>query len=1383
MDRNDQDTSVKVAVRIRPQNAKEQVDMCRVCTFVTPGEPQVVLGRDKAFTYDYVFDTGTEQVQLYTSCVEKLVEGCFSGLNATVLAYGQTGSGKTYTMGTGFDVTVLPDEQGVVPRAVHHLFNGINSRIQDAIKEKRDPPQFDVSAQFLELYNEEIIDLFDPSRDTSNSKRLKIHETHEGIIYVDGAVVQSVKSESETLDALKRGALSRTVGSTNMNAQSSRSHAIFTISVSQKRPVQLTDASDSAGSQDWETLTAKFHFVDLAGSERLKRTGATGERAKEGISINCGLLALGNVISALGDKTKRGCHVPYRDSKVTRLLQDSLGGNSQTLMIACVSPSDRDFMETLNTLKYANRARNIKNKVSVNQDKNSVQMAALHRRIQELEQQVQEFQSGRLVVTESGSVVINDLANENTMLKAENDKLRVRIKKLQELLNSQTERLASIQAEKEMLSLGGCYDESTGQVMSVERTQDNSSPQFQETLQQYLHQIEELRSKLFLVQSQVTSETIPNMSHSTLGHPLSSSSSSVLHTPVKKGQTSQGLLPPPELVTSELIQTARDDINKLEQQLSSRSKLVKWKKRARIRKRSRSMSPERMSDVEVWVSKSETDLLSNKEQYHTDKDLEKGEECDTDTEVDDSNTDDEDTDMEEDANSVIWSSCDSNDESDSETASIATSIVELTSEMNIKQQLVDQLEKAQRSLHSLRSQYEEKMVVLQTQIRAIESERDKIIKDLASSRQSEVRDEKIKEMKEKYETQLNGLKKELKHLEIAKRDHTIALKKNVQQETELRKLRSDLSNLKNQKVGLLKQLKKETSISKKNAQKNEKELAKLRKDHRKKENQIRNLQADARKKEIMLKRKNEEVQALRRQQSAKDVTAKKERPLTAPPVPSPQVSRKDPNAQPAAKKAKLGRRQSSMFTSDSARRKWRKMEVLIKRVIDKHQTMNLLESDLDRWLLKRDELSERSDQLKLQKETLLQATEDSETLASLEEEYEALSAQINWTNDSIDKLQEEIVAFEDIKTESDTADTTALIHTCSTREAKYLLEHIVNMTIELGTQASQKDVEARSLKMRLATSETHAELIKMYSSPHFPQSPLVINSRTVTKIKPTCAVTTPAFFPASSQCKLDYAMEDDTDFNTTITCNPENSNIDDQQQEEQFDITVCEFHPEESFSKHRRRTAVPEEIKEAITGPRPSLPLPFPSTQPVSMRNLEMTSVSDSNEGISCQVLQSDSGSICQSWPSPPSLSRRNTEIASPSRQNSLTLTKKRSAPSLSVESAQQSRPCPGSPSSSHNTGVLRLTSLQESNSTQEIRDSFDVEKVPRTSGKQLVCTHTVRGHASGVLSVTASNILLFTGSQDCTAKVWDYLQDSQWLHYLVITVMFVKSPFVPILN
>lgn len=125
--------------------------------------------------------------------------------------------------------------------------------------------------------------------------------------------------------------------------------------------------------------------MDLAGSERLKRTGAVGDRAKEGISINCGLLALGNVISALGDKSKKALHVPYRDSKLTRLLQDSLGGNSRTVMIACVSPCDRDFVETLSTLKYANRARNIKNKVTINQDKSSRIISSLRMEVSRLE--------------------------------------------------------------------------------------------------------------------------------------------------------------------------------------------------------------------------------------------------------------------------------------------------------------------------------------------------------------------------------------------------------------------------------------------------------------------------------------------------------------------------------------------------------------------------------------------------------------------------------------------------------------------------------------------------------------------------------------------------------------------------------------------------------------------------------------------------------------------------------------------------------------------------------------------------------------------------------------------------------------------------------------
>ena len=249
-------------------------------------------------------------------------------------------------------------------------------------------PEFKVTAQFLELYNEELIDLLEvpPNNVVAQNRHIKIHQEN-GTVQVVGATQRRVKSVLEALECLEAGALSRTTASTQMNTQSSRSHAIFTMTIHQSIIASET--------QDVETLTAKFHFVDLAGSERLKRTGATGERAKEGISINTGLLCLGNVISVLGDESRKASHVPYRDSKLTRLLQDSLGGNSQTVMIACISPTDRDFIESLNTLRYANRARNIKNKVLINQDSSSHTISLLRQEIQILRSQIHELKQGK----------------------------------------------------------------------------------------------------------------------------------------------------------------------------------------------------------------------------------------------------------------------------------------------------------------------------------------------------------------------------------------------------------------------------------------------------------------------------------------------------------------------------------------------------------------------------------------------------------------------------------------------------------------------------------------------------------------------------------------------------------------------------------------------------------------------------------------------------------------------------------------------------------------------------------------------------------------------------------------------------------------------------
>ncbi|XP_030383515.1 kinesin-like protein KIF21A isoform X2 [Scaptodrosophila lebanonensis] len=474
---DDSDCSVRVAVRIRPQNPRELIDMCRICTTVIPGEHQIILGSDKAFTFDYVYDTSSIQADIYNECVARLVEGALNGYNATVLAYGQTGSGKTYTMGTGFDHAFLDHQLGIIPRAVRHLFAGIENLVLsiEEIPTEQAKSEFSVAVQFIELYNEDIIDLLDPY---SKGRSFRIQESSNGEIAVTGATIKAIYEPQDALKYLQQGALARTTASTKMNDQSSRSHAVFTILIRRQR---LLASESNFAENDLETLTSKFHFVDLAGSERLKRTLATGERAREGISINCGLLALGNCISALGDKSKKSTHVPYRDSKLTRLLQDSLGGNSRTLMIACVSPSDRDFMETLNTLKYANRARNIKNKVQINQDQSSRTILQLRREIAALQLELLEYKQGKRLIDCEGNNYISDTFNENAMLLADNKRLHHRLKSMQETVQVLSENNAKLKLEK----------------VSQEWSQgDNFDSVLTNIVGNYLSEIEKLQAKL-----------------------------------------------------------------------------------------------------------------------------------------------------------------------------------------------------------------------------------------------------------------------------------------------------------------------------------------------------------------------------------------------------------------------------------------------------------------------------------------------------------------------------------------------------------------------------------------------------------------------------------------------------------------------------------------------------------------------------------------------------------------------------------------------------------------------------------------------------------------------------------------------------------------------
>ncbi|CAM9140129.1 unnamed protein product [Chrysoparadoxa australica] len=390
MGKGSMDCSVRVAVRVRPLVPHELLERAAVCTKVHRDTRQLVIGMEgdgeKSFTFDFTFAQGTQQHEIYEDCVAPLVDAFFEGFNATILAYGQTGSGKTYTMGSASSARLSDEDQGILPRVIANMFDMIQSSKENSSVNI----SYIVKCQFLEIYGEDLKDLLDPA-----GTCVTVREGQNGEVNIHGAKEEQVSDAEGMLMLLERGSLCRTTGSTLMNAHSSRSHAIFTVLLEQRIGDEAGPGAEGTSSDDLEIRISKFHFVDLAGSERAKRTGASGQRFKEGIEINKGLLTLGNVISALGDDSKRGkVHVPYRDSKLTRMLQDSLGGNSQTLMICCVSPSETNISESTSALRYANRARNIQNKPIVNRDHNSAVIAELKAKVQMLASELLKVRTG-----------------------------------------------------------------------------------------------------------------------------------------------------------------------------------------------------------------------------------------------------------------------------------------------------------------------------------------------------------------------------------------------------------------------------------------------------------------------------------------------------------------------------------------------------------------------------------------------------------------------------------------------------------------------------------------------------------------------------------------------------------------------------------------------------------------------------------------------------------------------------------------------------------------------------------------------------------------------------------------------------------------------------
>ncbi|ESW98220.1 hypothetical protein KL918_004035 [Ogataea parapolymorpha] len=405
-------SNIKVYVRCRARNEREVAENAGVVVSV-PSREQIAVcsgAHQRTYAFDRVFGAESDQESIFETVAEPMLAQILAGYNCTVFAYGQTGTGKTHTMvgNLGVDHNRLPTDAGIIPRSVHKLFEHLKS-----------VPDYSVKVSFIELYNENIRDLLG-----DESRPLKIFDDagKKGVL-VQGIHEVYIRTAAEGLRLAVQGSERRKVASTRCNDLSSRSHTVFSITVHMR-----TQDSQKMGGEEFVKV-GKLNLVDLGGSENISRSGATNQRAKEAGMINQSLLTLGRVINAL---VANSPHIPYRESKLTRLLQDSLGGRTCTSIIATLSPAKTSLEETLSTLEYAHTAKSIRNKPQVNEVVNKKTLISEY--MDEIERLTRDLNAAR---TQNG-VYLDEASYEQ--LCRESESRRIRVEELEARVGGQQDR-------------------------------------------------------------------------------------------------------------------------------------------------------------------------------------------------------------------------------------------------------------------------------------------------------------------------------------------------------------------------------------------------------------------------------------------------------------------------------------------------------------------------------------------------------------------------------------------------------------------------------------------------------------------------------------------------------------------------------------------------------------------------------------------------------------------------------------------------------------------------------------------------------------------------------------------------------------------------------
>lgn len=981
------------------------------------------MGKNRAFTYDYVYGKYAQQSDIW-HCVHPLICATFDGYNSTIFAYGQTGSGKTFTMGSGSSVNISPEDYGIIPRVITYMFDHIDVKTKENAHYRAE-----VRIRFLEIYGEEIHDLLVTLGDSIGENKLSLREAENGGVQVTGASEVKVTDSDECMRLLERGTLCRTTGSTLMNAHSSRSHAIFTVSMVQHVPI--SDASSDGKSMeegDYETRSSYFNFVDLAGSERQKRTQAEGKRLKEGIDINKGLLALGNVISALGDDRKRGkVHVPYRDSKLTRMLQDSLGGNSRTLMLTCVSPADVNFEETLNALKYANRARNIQNKPVVNRDEASALTIELRRQVQTLQMEVHRLRNPGLSESELKMASVgtdfigmssdfDSFGNLQTRAEnAENEvaRLTAELKRGKTQLDHLREEMIAAQTERDYLRL--CVDEiGDGSSVSFEKKESNAS-----ALKKQLRTICELQEKLRIVERERDNVMMNN------------------YVSISSSNSSARTATAPTFAISSLDEVDLKVGNELLERVEKEIQL-------------------------------ETALLNKlKEEDSGDEAGGEGAEIggDGDGLVDGMELEEEN--QEEADRMRVFQR---------RQRHLGESVQDLAHDISLKEQLVQNIRQAQENFDRMKNFYEQKMAAMVEEVHNAQIGRDRLVEEIeqiekkaASEGDTSGENKHLAKLSQDLrlkEDELDGLRKKQNDI-----NRFMAQKK--KNEMQLRVLNSEISNMKRQKVDLVKKMQEERKRYEEEAKKRGREIMNLKRIQQRDKQQILRLGSLKDAQERVLKRKMEEVTAAKQR-------LKQQQQLTA-----------------QARKMNASKNNTTSSRTDRDV-KWFSEEV--KKRAEEQQKLEQLQQEREAVAKAMEALYAQRDKLEKEvKNSIVSQTNIRDVLTSsplevfspgrlnsgrqqqlnpaeeqllfdLEERIEACQAQLEYKEEKISEISEDVHAV-------DEGNALAKIEkTQSLPEARTLLKMLFSMAVDVKKEDQMKELELAKQHVEMAELAHHLEL-------------------------------------------------------------------------------------------------------------------------------------------------------------------------------------------------------------------------------------------------------------------------------------------------------------------